>query len=165
MSQDQAQGFEEVIEALKLATKATREMVESRQDADDAARKAVDAVERALVHALNGEALRGLPDLGCGIYGLRVDPQASAFAPLPRSRPCLVLDAHGMLTVSTRIGTAAHAQRAPRGVVRASHLVPYLHAVCHALGNHEKSAQVRADAFRKVRDIAGRVVEAATDLS
>lgn len=86
MSQEQANDFGDVIDALKIATSATREMVASRDDADEAARKAVDVVERALVRALDGEALRGLPDLG-GVIGLRVDTQASAFAPLVRAVP------------------------------------------------------------------------------
>lgn len=163
MSQEQAIDFGDVIDALKTATTATREMVASRSDADEAARKAIEIVERALVRALDGEALRGLPDLG-GVQGLRVDPQASAFTPLPRMRPALLLDTHGLLVVSTRFRSTSHVQRAPRGVVRASHLVPYLHAVCHALTIHEKSAQDRTATFRRVRDLAGRVVEAATDL-
>lgn len=47
MSQEQAIDFGDVIDALKTATTATREMVASRSDADEAARK---AIELSLIH-------------------------------------------------------------------------------------------------------------------
>ncbi len=148
----------ELGEVLSLVEEATSAMVEARLEADERARQAIEAVETKVVDALAGEALRGLPDLGDRVFGLRVGVDGSAHAKLPRGRPCMVFDAKGMLVVATLFdGGTAFVQRAPKGTIRASLLVPYLHSVHTALGIHVRSATSRTQEFHRISDLSKRI--------
>lgn len=136
-------------------------MVESREEADRKARAAVELVERKLLLALDGESIRGMPDLGDRVYGIRVGVEGSQFAKLsPRTVGCLVLDQHGMLVIATMTGASAFVQRAPRGMIRASLFVPYMRAVRFALEAHLRQANRREAEFRRVRELAEKVAAA-----
>ena len=138
-------------------------MVVNRIEADEKALAAIELVEARLVEAIGQEHLRGLPDLGAKVYGLRVDVEGSSFARLPPKRTCLVLDSTGMLVAATLHGKdVAFVQRAPRGMIRASTFVPYMRAVEAALGLHKRHAERRGEEFRKIALLSSRIAEAMT---
>lgn len=151
---------EDIGSLLTSVREATSAMVDARGDADEKARVAIEAVERELLKALDGESLRGLADLGDGVHGLRVGVEGSANAKLPKTgRAVPVLEAKGLLVVATMFDTGrAFIQRAPRGVIRASLLLPYMRVVELALGLHVRSADMRSAEFRRVSALADRVV-------
>lgn len=147
--------------ALSALRDATSAMVTSREDADEKAREAVEAVEASLIFALGREALRGLPDLGDGIHGLRIGVEGSQFAKLPRGRSVLVLDSKGMLVWATMFASGtAFVQRAPRALIRASILVPYMGAVGRALDLHLRSAETRTEEFRHISALGEKIAAA-----
>jgi hypothetical protein len=133
-------------------------MVANRERADEKARDAIEMVEVAIREALGGETLRGLPDLGDRVFGLRVGVDGSAHARIPPKRPVLVLEAKGLLVLATisEKGTAFY-QKAPRSMLKASLLVPYMRAVGTALRIHLEAAEKRAAEFARVVDLSGRV--------
>lgn len=142
---------------MEALARAVEELVRNRELADDAARDAIREIENALVVALQGETMRGLPDLGGKVFGVRVDPQASAFAPLPQRRTVLVLEAKGQLCAVSRHGSEAFVARAPRSMVVASVLVPFIRAVGHAISLHLSAIGRRNAEFTKIADIARRI--------
>lgn len=135
-------------------------MVDRRMEADAKAREAVDLVERKLVQALDGESLRGSPNLGDKVFGFRVGVEGSQFAKLPKAAKCLVLDQHGMLIFVTTHGGTAMVQRAPRGLVRASVLVPYVRAVKTAIDLHLRRVPQRSAEFERMTQLAAKIAAA-----
>jgi hypothetical protein len=147
---------------LSLMREATVAMVERRDEADAKAKEAISAIESALISVLNGEAMRGLTDLGGKIYGLRIGVDGSAFARLPVGKPTLILDAHGMLVVATLVSNgSSFVQRAPigGGLIRASLLVPYVRAVQTAIDTHTRSARQRTREFEKILKFSRKIDE------
>ncbi len=159
MASEQASG--DFGAALTAVRSATESMVARRKDADARAQDAIEAVERQLVSVLGGEVLRGLPDLGDGIYGLRIGVEGSAFAKLPVGRPVLVLEARGLLVMATLFASGAgFTQRAPRGTLRASALIPYVRAVSVAVDAHLQSADRRSAEFVRVSELSDKIARA-----
>lgn len=147
--------FGAVLTAVKNATEA---MVARRQEADARAHEAIQAIERSIVLVLGGETMRGLPDLGSRIFGLRIGVEGSAFAKLPVGKPTLIIDAHGMLVVATVFANGnTFTQKAPHTMVRASILVPYVRAVQMALDAHCQSAEQRGREFRRIVELSERI--------
>ena len=133
-------------------------MKTARARADEDARAAIARVEKSLVEALGGETLRGLPELGDRVFGLRVEAEASAFARLPRNRRVLILDAKGRLRAATLFPEGAHVEEPEthREVV-ASVLDPYLRTVQRGIELHLSSATKRTEVFDKIAALAAKL--------
>lgn len=101
---------------------------------------AVAAMRAALRAALDGEPLRGLPNLNPGgeqWRGLRVHPDARhGHDVFVGERPALYVDRSGELVVAHRQGAAVAAYPVGEGDLRAEDLEPYLRAVSEALARH-----------------------------
>ncbi len=152
------EGNEGLNELVALSEASTRHLQESRAEADGKAREAIGAIERKLVEALNGETLKGLPDLGDRVFGLRVDVEGSAFAKIPRDRSVLILDVHGHLGIARWCRNTIFVQvPPPAALVVASLLSPYLRVVSRAIGVHLVAAEKRTASFEKVTELASRL--------
>lgn len=132
-------------------------MVRRRVDADARARDAIDLIQRRLVEALGGEPLRGMPDLGDHIYGMRVGHDVATGARLPRDRAVLVLESRGLLVMAMLYGRAGFVQKAPRGVIRASDLDPYVRVVSLALAEHLRLVETRGEEFLRVSALSDKI--------
>jgi hypothetical protein len=154
-------GTRDLAEAIRASVKeVTRSLKESRHEADELAREAIARVENALVNGLAGETMRGLPDLGDRVFGLRVDVDGSVFAALAPGRPSLVLGAKGQLILATRvgqIGTSVFVQKPPRSLIVASVFEPYMRAVVRAIEIHVAKAGVRCAEFSRISGLAKRI--------
>jgi hypothetical protein len=145
------------VETLATFTAALKD---ARGAADEKAREAILKIERRIEEALAGETLRGLPDLGDRVYGLRVGVEGSMNARLPQARAVLVVDARGRLVLASRHGGAAFVQHPPRSMVVASILDSYIRTVGEALRLHMASALVRRDCFVRIEALASRICSA-----
>lgn len=145
--------------ACERVIRATSEMKAARSHADESAAEAIEEIERRVAAALDREILMGLPDMGDRVYGVRVGADVSAFAKVPRGAPpCLAIDRHGMLVaVSITAGGTAFVQRAPRGMIKAGILEPYMSAMALAIDVHVRSAERRTEQFEIIRNIAERI--------
>ena len=139
---------------------STSGMKTARELADSEARAAIARVEKALVEALDGEAMRGLPELGGRVFGLRVEVEASTFARLPRNRRVLILDRFGCLRAATLFPEGAHVEGPEEGEVVASTLDPYLRTVQRGIALHLESATKRTEAFTKIAALAAKIANA-----
>lgn len=132
-------------------------MKNARSRADEEARKAIARVEQALCAALSGETLRGLPDLGDRVFGLRIAVEGSAFARLPRNRRVLILDAKGQLRAATLFPEGVHAEAPEPSEVVASVLEPYLKTVQRGIELHLQSATKRTEVFERIASLASKL--------
>lgn len=147
--------------ALALAEAATTAMKSDRALADEKAREAISAAEASLVAALDGEALRGLPDLGDRVFGYRVGVDVSRSARLAPGRPGLVLEKKGRLVLATLFASgAAFVQAPPKSMLVASILDPYVAALEAALSVHARDAEKRGAQFGRIEVLAGRLCAA-----
>lgn len=150
----------EAEELVARAGEATAGLKRARLAADAGAREAIFAVQKKLVEALAGETMRGLPDLGGRIFGLRLDAEGSAYARLQSGRPTPILEAKGHLVLASVHGKEGFVQAVPTPMVTASLLEPYLRAVTRAIGLHLEGAGSRRRAFERMSDLAGRITSA-----
>lgn len=135
-------------------------MKTARVRADDEARKAIARVERALAEALEGEALRGMPEIGGRVFGLRVDAEGSSFARLPRNRRVLIVDAKGRLRAATLGEHGVSLEEPSEEDVVASVLEPYLRTVQRGMTLHMESATKRTEVFAKIAALAAKLAAA-----
>lgn len=149
---------QELTDLVVRATETSRDEGSRREDADQSARDAIAMVQGKILDALRGEPLRGLPNLGDSVYGLRIELEGSFAAKLPPGRHVLILDAHGQIGLALRYGMVVHVQTPPPAAfVRASVLTPYLEVVARALRGHLAAMERRGLDYEKVCQLAQRV--------
>lgn len=139
---------------------STSGMKAARARADARAREAIARVEASLREALDGETLRGLPEIGGRVFGLRVGAEGSAFARLPRNRRVLILDSKGQLRAATMFQEGVHVEAPDEREVVASVLDPYLRAVQRGIELHLRSATERTEVFERIAVVSSKLAEA-----
>lgn len=146
--------------SIEHVKQSTRGMKAARVMADNAARLTIKRLEKELEEALDGETLRGLPDLGGRVFGLRVEVEGSTFARLPRNRRVLILDVRGQLRAATLFPEGVYVEPPDEEEVVASVLEPFLRAVQRGMTLHSQSANKRAEAFIKIAALADKLASA-----
>lgn len=144
-------------EGIDLVKTTTANMKRARAWADDEARAAIMRVERSLREALDGETLRGLPELGGRVFGLRVEVEGSSFARLPRNRRVLILDTKGQLRAAILFPEGVHLEAPDEKEVVASVLEAYLKTVQRGIELHLRSTTKRTEAFVRVAALAAKL--------
>ena len=117
-------------------------------------------MQEAISKALDGETMRGMPDLGDRTFGLRVGVEGSAFSRLPKNRRVLILDAKGRLLAAILFPEGVFTEDPEEGEVVASVLEAYLNAVQRGIELHLRSATSRTETFERVSALAAKVADA-----
>lgn len=136
---------------------STRGMKNARAQADEEAKATIARVEKSLHEALDGETLRGLPELGGRVFGLRIEVEGSSFARLPRNRRVLILDAKGQLRAAILFPEGAHIESPDDREVVASVLDAYLRTVQRGIALHLQSASRRTETFERVAALSRKL--------
>ena len=144
-------------EGIDRVRSSTTGMKAARHVADEEARKAIARVEASLSEALEGETLRGLPELGGRVFGLRVGVEGSMFARLPRNRRVFIVDNRGRLMCATLFPEGVFVEKPDDREVVASTLVPYLSTVQRGMTLHMESATKRTEQFTRIASLANKI--------
>lgn len=135
-------------------------MSAARERADEAAAHAIAMVEQDVFDLLGNDRFLDAPELGGRFRGYRVG-DGSVFAALPLKQAKLAIDGTGLLVVVTTFGPETHhVQRAPRSMVLARVLAPYIEAMKTALERHAAACEARGVKFENIRARAGRICAA-----
>lgn len=134
-----------------------------RERANETARETIALLERRLVEALDGEALKGMSSLlpNASFPALRVRQGSGRFGAqeyLPRDgREVLVLRVDGTLAFARRSGEAAELRRPAQDELRADDFEPYVRTVQEAVEAHLARTGRRDAHYARVEEIATRI--------
>lgn len=139
-------------------------LVEARDEAFKVCFPAIRALEKALVDALDGEVLRGLPNLGAGsggvvFYAARVRG-GRASEPLPTYAPTkrvLVLRKDGRLAIARRVDLPG-SELARDEELLAEDLAAFCALLLAVLKRHLDVSAATEDRYRSLTSAAARVL-------
>lgn len=146
--------------SIERVKESTCGLKHARGRADAEARAAIARLEKSLAEALDGESLRGLPELGGRVFGMRVGVEGSAYARLPRNRRVLIVDVKGRLRAATLFPEGVYVEAPAEGEVVASVLDPYVKAVQRGIELHLQSATKRTEVFERIAALASKLATA-----
>jgi hypothetical protein len=158
------QGLGHVCDAQKKTIIATSESAKAKAQAAESAAGAIHAIEAAVQATLNGQFLKGLPNLGTGTDGyrainVRAKDQTQKFA-LDRERPYLVIDRAGLLSLVT-YGREEIVEEVPViANLPPSDLPSIVAGYRLAIARHMKKLEVDTAAYRRIDALGSGVCRA-----
>lgn len=149
-------------EAIARVRALTPVLAETRREASEQADAVIRGVEEALVGALGGDTLRGMPDLapGRGFHARRVhaNGREGSAAQLVWGKWVPVITSKGRL-VWAKVGDHREpvAREPDEGELNADLLGPYLDAVQAALEDHLARTERRVQSYEAASDLARKI--------